>query len=59
MNARHGLFALLLMPVNTAVWACDLPPLVVLPAAGNIGEGSARLSTAVRVTPDLAALLAL
>jgi hypothetical protein len=48
MNARHGLYALLLMTVNGAVWACDLPPLVAIPAAGNVGEESARLIVAVQ-----------
>jgi hypothetical protein len=48
MNARHGLFALLLLTVNAAAWACDLPPLVAVPAAGSVGEGSARLIVAVQ-----------
>jgi hypothetical protein len=48
MNARYSLCALLLLTVNTTVWACDLPPLVAIPAAGNVGEQSAPLIVAVQ-----------
>jgi hypothetical protein len=48
MNARHGLYALVLMSVNAAAWACDLPALVAIPAAGSIGDASARLIVSVQ-----------
>ena len=47
MNVRHGLYALLLMSVNAAASACDLPTLVAIPADG-VGEDSARLIVAVQ-----------
>jgi hypothetical protein len=48
MNARYGLYALLLMTVSPAVWACDLPTLVAIPADGRLGENSAQLFVGVQ-----------
>jgi hypothetical protein len=48
MNARDGLYTLLLMTVSRVAWACDLPTLVAIPAASNVGEESARLIVAVQ-----------
>jgi hypothetical protein len=47
MNARHGLYAGLLMSANAAAWACDLPALVAIPAE-RIGDESAQLVVAVQ-----------
>jgi hypothetical protein len=47
MNARHGLYACLLMSVNAVAAACDLPALVAIPAE-RIGDESARLVVAVQ-----------
>jgi hypothetical protein len=42
MNARQGLFGLLLTAVNGVAAACDVPKLIALPAAGHVGDDSGR-----------------
>lgn len=43
MNVRQILCGSLLLCVNAVASACDLPALVILPAAGNAGDASAQL----------------
>jgi hypothetical protein len=42
MNARQVLLGLLLAAVNVAAAACEVPKLIALPAAGDVGDDSGR-----------------
>jgi hypothetical protein len=46
MNLRQAVFGFMLLAVHAAAPACDLPALVVIPAAGSLGDRSAEVIVA-------------